>query len=338
MIELHADTLVFRFPEVHPDAACEVDFQRTLRIPDDHRRYPLPAGLGRFPLHLVDEFKDRLPPAWLRHGGVFLPMYQAEALWLNFHTHFLGSYPCAIKIAAGKVNAVSGAPWQNALVAEPQDYVVIPDQRWLDGYAVGQDMIRQFVAMPLGEGYTAEEQITAAATHGGLQLMVYPMKPERRQEVEEGYARERARLEELYGKGVRFSMVTPEDEMGLAPGGLMTQKIFADPYGIDAWDQTVAARCFVHITNSLAYHAITGRRPPHKPPTPKEYARAKIPWFKHYAADKKALPGSSLLASLDSLATRFFKKTQAPLSDNEPVKARPVIGLMDPAQVREGDF
>ncbi len=29
-------------------------------------------------------------------------------------------------------------------------------------------MIRQFVAMPLGEGYTAEEQLTGEAQHGGL--------------------------------------------------------------------------------------------------------------------------------------------------------------------------
>ena len=33
-------------------------------------------------------------------------------------------------------------------------------------------MIRQFVAMPLGAGYTAEEQITGEAEHGGLQIVV----------------------------------------------------------------------------------------------------------------------------------------------------------------------
>ena len=39
-------------------------------------------------------------------------------------------------------------------------------------------VIRQFVAMPLGAGYTAEEQITGKAEHGGLQIVVYPMKRE----------------------------------------------------------------------------------------------------------------------------------------------------------------
>jgi hypothetical protein len=40
----------------------EVSFQRTLRIPDDGRTYPLPPGLGRFPLLCVEDFRDRLPP------------------------------------------------------------------------------------------------------------------------------------------------------------------------------------------------------------------------------------------------------------------------------------
>lgn len=37
MIELKQDILVFSFPEVHRDAVLRIDFQRTLRIPDDDR-------------------------------------------------------------------------------------------------------------------------------------------------------------------------------------------------------------------------------------------------------------------------------------------------------------
>lgn len=84
MIELKHDELVFQFPEVHEDAVCRVDFQRTLRIPDDNREYPLPPGLGRFPVEHVEDHSSRLPSAWIERGGVLLPMYQAEALWINF--------------------------------------------------------------------------------------------------------------------------------------------------------------------------------------------------------------------------------------------------------------
>ena len=46
MIELKRDRLVFSFPDVHPEARLAIDFQRTLRIPDDGKTYPLPPGLG----------------------------------------------------------------------------------------------------------------------------------------------------------------------------------------------------------------------------------------------------------------------------------------------------
>ena len=104
MIELKDDELVFRFPEVHESAKLRVGFQRTLRIPDDNRAYPLPPGFGTFPLNHVDDYADRVPEAWRRHGGVFLPMHQAEAMWINFRT----SYPMAVKVAAGKIGRIDG--------------------------------------------------------------------------------------------------------------------------------------------------------------------------------------------------------------------------------------
>jgi hypothetical protein len=111
-----------------------------------------------------------------------LPMYQAEALWLNFHGSPMSdrwtSYPFAIRVATGKVDAVRGNTWEPGLNRGPQNYMVHPGQPWLDGYAVSRGIIRQFVAMPLGAGYSAEEQITGKAEHGGLQLQVFPMRRE----------------------------------------------------------------------------------------------------------------------------------------------------------------
>src|SRR5436189_5528807 len=86
-----------------------ITFQRTLRIPDDGKTYPLPPGLGRFPLRHVDDHAGAVPPEWLEHGGVLLPMYQSEALWLRFDAAYLprrsAAYPFAIKLTAGKVDA-----------------------------------------------------------------------------------------------------------------------------------------------------------------------------------------------------------------------------------------
>ena len=68
MITLENDELNFLFPEVHEDAQCSIEFQRTLRIPDDEKTYPLPPGLGQFPLRHLDEVTDE-PERHLEPGG-----------------------------------------------------------------------------------------------------------------------------------------------------------------------------------------------------------------------------------------------------------------------------
>ena len=59
----------FRFFEVFNDSlllgACKLSFMRTLRIPDDGKTYPLPAGFGTFPLHQVADYADKVPADWV---------------------------------------------------------------------------------------------------------------------------------------------------------------------------------------------------------------------------------------------------------------------------------
>ena len=323
-MELRNDQIIFRFPEVHEDAELAIEFQRTLRIPDDNRHYYLPPGLGKFPLSRVDDYPDNLPETWSEHGGVFLPMYQAEALWINFRA----DYPMAVKIAAGKVNAVTGEAWQEELSGEPQDYLVVPGQPWLDGFCVQKGLIRQFVAMPLGEGYTVEEQLTGEAEHGGLQIAVYPMKTSIYEE------RLRQRLERL-----KDSEISPRGspDMGLAPGGLMRQEIYEDEHGIDAWDASTGSRCFAHIVNSVQLLHLTGCQPPSKPPTAQDYTNARLPWYDYYGGDLKALEGAKKLVELDSVASVRLKKGEGFLPDNDPVTPA-VVKKLNRTMVREGVF
>jgi hypothetical protein len=49
-------------------------------------------------------------------------------------------------------------------------------QPWLDGFNSGGDSIKQFVAMPLGMGYTVEGQVTGKEEFGGIQLIAYKAK------------------------------------------------------------------------------------------------------------------------------------------------------------------
>jgi len=343
MIEIITDLLTFTFPEVHPQAKLGIEFQRTLRTPDDDKTYPLPPGFGAFPLRHVDDHAANVPSTWLQRGGALLPMYQSEAMWLNFRSPVIRnrgqSYPFAIKVATGKQCAVSGRPWTDGLRRGPQNYMVAPTQPWLDGYVVDKGLIRQFVAMPLGAGYSAEEQITGTAEHGGLQVAVYPMKAEvfeRRCPVQEPKAKvRRAQYTEAYMK------YDSAPDMGLAPGGRMRQEIYDDPYDFDDWELEASSRCFVHLCNSLVWKSITGSQPPYPPPTSKQYTQAGLPWFEYYDDNAAAVEGAATLANLKSVAEISVEKGDVALPENESVTPDNLVvyrkGLKQ-GQVREGAF
>jgi len=346
MIELIRDELVFNFPEVHPFAKLHLDFQRTLRIPDDGRDYSLPPGLGRFPLRHVDDFAANVPAAWRERGGVMFPMFQSEAMWILFRPEYEPergvAYPIALKVATSKINAVTGQAWANGLSRGPQDYMVAPRQPWLDGYCVEKGIIRQFVAMPLGAGYSAEEQITGKAEHGGVQVIAYPMKRdvfERRFPKVERELVLRKKLKGFAHDSACCSIASVE--MGLAPGGRMKQEIYDDPFDFSDWDVEHSSRCFVHLTNSIAWRAITGEAPPTIPPTAKQYAQAGLPWFNYYDDSAKGVQGSGILNKLKSVLGMGDHKGETPLPENESCTSQNTVTLKpkrNPNEVREGTF
>ena len=194
-----------------------VAFQRTLRLPDvagDETTYPLPPGLGAFPLRRLADMprQEALPPSVQKAGGLAMHMWQREAMWMSFTC----KQPCAIRIGCGNVNVVSGGAFERAAkqraqaAAAPgaeeaneeewellqsggdsddgsddggdqqrcrrrrQDYMT-EQQPWLDGIVAGEGFVRQFVATPQGEGLTVEAQVTGEEKFGGVQIEVVPM-------------------------------------------------------------------------------------------------------------------------------------------------------------------
>lgn len=169
-------------PETKIPQGLKITFKRTIRVPDNEEVSNLPPGLGSFPLFKVQDYAARLPKDMVDKRGLFFPMYQKEAMWI----HFESTAPFMIKIYCGGVNAISGEhsnesagtqQRRSKLAREDasiQDYVVVPSQPWLDGVAVKPSVVRQFVAMPMGHGYSVEAQVTGKETVGGLQLEVTP--------------------------------------------------------------------------------------------------------------------------------------------------------------------
>lgn len=337
VITLEHDRLVFRFLELHPDAEIGVSFQRTLRIPDDGNDYPLPPGLGAFALRHIDDYAARLPERLTDRGGVILPMYQAEAMWLSFRSRYGFPYPFALKIGTGKTNAVTGAEWSNTLSDNPQDYIVLPGQPWLDGYCIEKGVIRQFVAAPFNRGITVEEQIMVEGAWGGVQLLAFPMKIDRALALRAKWEEERSRQSAMLCEStVLFQRAPLEDDgrldLGLACGGRMRQTIYEDPHGIEAWDQEHGSRCFVTILDSAAWTTITGEAMPTKPIEAAAYANAGLPWF-DYHTDQPGIEGSSLLGSLKSIVRAW--KLHATTSAFDTPIATPKVKSLGSRQVRE---
>ena len=335
MIELKNDKLRFSFPEVHKDAIMTIDFQRTLRIPDDGKLYSLPPGFGGFPLRHVDDFAAKIPASWREHGGIMMPMFQSEAMWLNFRSS--SRYPFLVKIATGKVNAVTGEEWKTGAHRDPQDYVVVPTQPWLDGYCFEKDEIRQFVAMPLGQGYSTEEQMTGKAEHGGIQIVVYPMKGKEWDKINREITIGRALFS--YHENSLPCMIKNSMEMGLAPGGRMKQKIHVDPYEMNVGDLRHSSRCFAHLANSLTWRAITGEAPPTIPMTAAQYSKAGLPWFDHYS-EVPAVAGGAKFDGVKTVKEMSEQKGETVLPENETATPEKIVVIKGngPDVVREGSF
>ncbi len=267
------------------------------------------------------------------------PMYQSEALWLNFNSEYIDDndtdYPFAVKIATGKINAITGEEWSNSLIEDPQDCLVVPEQPWLDGYCVEKGIIRQFVAMPLGSGYSAEEQITGKGEHGGLQIIAYPMKREVFEKRFEKVERSEVHEDLCYCLSESDSSIS---DMGLAPGGRMRQEIYDDPFDFNDWDTENASRCFVHITNSLVWRAVTEKDPPSVPLTASEYNSHGMPWFEYYD-DSPSVDGADILKKMKSVIQMGKEKGDNPLPENETMVPDNIIKLkstLKKHQIREG--
>lgn len=233
--------LIVRVDETNPEVKMEIHFERTRRVPDDGKTHDPPPGLGPFPLELLDDFQTSLPPAWRDRGGVIMPVRPSEAMWIAFAQN---GYPCAIKIGAGDFNAVNGEPWTEELKPTEGDYIVAPPQAWLDGFYIGNDRVRQFVAKSGGQ----DEK-------GGLCIVVYPMKLK--------HYRRLLLKRRLLAFGWLRHLVSGsgQKEFILGLGGRVKESIYADTYGFGAWNPEARASCVVTLIDPDEWFKLTGAPP-----------------------------------------------------------------------------
>lgn len=303
-----------------------VRFMRTLRLPETGT-HPLPPGLGGFPLREVEDYPDRAPDQWLGHGGVLLPVFQREAVWLSFSA----SAPVALQVGVGEVCAVSGQPWSDRLAQDPQNYVVLPRQPWLDGINSGRGTIRQFVAMPLEPAVAASAGDPAPEGGNGVQLQVFELRARVRARWQAAQRARAVRKHDVAGWGEAggaqpgrsepwpgVPLAAPESgpgpgepadpgeppgpdvtATGLGAGGRMRQEVYRDPRPLDDWEREPSGRVFVRLATASQWRRITGEPAPASPVDRAAYAAAGLPWFGSYDADAAEAAQSADTAARD---------------------------------------
>jgi hypothetical protein len=243
--------------------------------------------LGRFPVRRAGDFAEQLPVAW--HDHLFVPMHRREALWIAFEG--IWWKPNAVKVGLGGVDAISGTAWDDELHDDPQNYVVAPDQPWLDGINSGAETVRQFVAMPIGEGYSVEAQITGQERTGGIQITTFDPLPGKFPDVAPPLP---PRADFAQTPGVPSTL-------GIAVGGTLRQKIYPDKYGIETWDRERPMSFFVHLISAAEFAAITGAPEPSTPVDAAAYTAAGLPWFELYDAEESDTAAAKALACIRSI-------------------------------------
>ncbi|WP_327351480.1 hypothetical protein [Streptomyces sp. NBC_01304] len=346
-----------------------IQFIRTLRLPEKGT-HALPPGLGRFPLRRVEDYPDTVPPEWLARGGVMLPVYLREAMWLRFSA----GEPAALQVGVGKVCAVSGKPWSDRLVKKPQNYVVLPRQPWLDGINSGDGTVRQFVAVPLGLGATVEGQVTGEEHWGGVQLQSRPLNDEVLARLREEQRRQAAeRIDWMSadgpagggygaaggGYGAAMPMSAPPAPggvpaparfkaraggpakpaaMGLGVGGTMRQEVYKDDRPLTDWATEAAGRVFVHLVTPPEWRRITGEPAPASPVDRAAYTRAGLPWFDYYDADSEDLAPTDTLEGVKPVGD-WLGDDHEPWQQPSPGQTKPLKDAPEPGNpVADGDW
>ncbi len=253
-----------------PEAVLGIELIKTTRVPEDGKEYGLPPNLGAIEALLARDANKRFAkPEWLARDTILAPVEHTQAMWINFtNPQRLGgyhganaSYPFAMIIATGKLNAISGEPLGDlnlkAEVFPPShNYIVTGGlglkghQRWIDGYKVGPKSVRQFVAVSRGSGTSVEEYLTGKTEFGGVQIVVYPLKPSVWVRVKGQY--------ESSGSA-RSARSAPAGEKDIAAGGLIRQNLEFPAFLPADFDQTAGVKFWLTMVDHEAWPYLTGK-------------------------------------------------------------------------------
>src|SRR5262249_14423641 len=86
------------------------------------------------------------------------------------------------------------------------------------------------------------------------------------------------------------------DEIGIGRGGKIVQKVYPDPHGLDAWEQSPRATLACYLVNADAFEEITGETIP-RPVSSENYSGL---WFGLNDTSEGDVAGTSKFIGLKS--------------------------------------
>jgi hypothetical protein len=117
--------------------------------------------------------------------------------------------------------------------------------------------------------------------------------------------------------------------MGLGAGGLMKQKIYPDPYGVDVWDTDNRGEVIVYIINSAQCFEITHKEPPVSPIRAQTYTDWGLPWFDLYDEARGDLAPPQRLAEIQTIADRDAELGHSPADETSVDIPETQIKILD---------
>jgi len=127
---------------------------KTDKIKVNESSYDLPPHKGAYKEYKVADYY--CPDDWSK-DGVFIPVKEGDPLWFDFR----GNDECAILCSVQRFNPVADKPadLEAGLSKDPiQNYLKMPEQQWLDGYA-REGKVYQFVVTKAGIGLAVNEYV-----------------------------------------------------------------------------------------------------------------------------------------------------------------------------------
>jgi len=231
--------------EIHFGASLTVRFLRSRPAAESRKGDELAVDTESYPIYRLDELPCQAPAL---SDGVLIPLHPHEVLQISFSGRWWK--PNAVIVAVGDHNIISGKPWDGGLSADPQNYLVCPEQERLDGLDLRECLDRR--ALAADQSCPAETQPDGAGWHQRLRLVVYEPRP--------GLFPDRRRRVPRPEENMRGSSHLDKHRSTLA--GKEPFQIRPDPHGIATWDQDDCRSIDVYIIERAKFEILTGIRPP----------------------------------------------------------------------------